>query len=123
MLTHCQYKPDLQRRLGSLFFKRTHDCVHINLQHAGRIADTTPVQGHVDDLFLNAGLVSPLGIVKLKTTLAGFAFVAGPPVRLVAAGADSFTSDSVLVGAVAARNNESYHPVETQSPRSSHDLL
>lgn len=115
------HRLDLRIGLGLLFFKRTHDRVHINLQYPGCVADTASVQGHVDDLFFDAGLVGLLSVVELKTSLAGFTFVAGPPVRLMAFGGDAFTSNGLLVVTVAARNGDSYHAVETQSPRLRHD--
>ena len=84
-------------------------------RRCGCIEDTTNVQGHVDDLLFDTGLVGPLGISQLETTLAGFTFIAGPPVRLVAGRTNSFSPNLVLITAVAARNGDSYQAVKMKS--------
>lgn len=110
-----RYKLGLLIRSGLLFFKRTHDRVHIDFQDAGCIADTTTVQGHVNNLLFDTDLVGSFGVVKLKATLAGFTFIA-----LVASRTNSFSSNLVLIAAVAARNGDSYHAIQTKSPSLRH---
>ena len=110
------HNPGLQRRGFGLFFQYAHDCIHVNLQHAGRITDATAIKGHIDDLFFDAGLVGAVGIQELKTAATGFTFVA-----LVGISTDSFTPDFILVAAVATRNSDSYHVIKTRSPYLGHD--
>ena len=64
-----------------------------------------------------------VSVEKLKTALTGFTFVTGPPVRLITIGTKPFAPNSILVATVAARNDESYHAVETKCPQLRPTLL
>ena len=110
-LSRYARKPGLRSGFGSLFFKRTHHRVHVYLQHTSRIPNATSIECHLDDLFLNARFVRPVGIVELKTTVTGFTFV-----PLMTVGTESFTSNLILVATIAARNGDSYHTIKTKSP-------
>ena len=62
-----------------------------------------------------------MGVEQLKTALTGFTAVAGPPVRLIAISTKPFAPNGILVATIAARNDESYHAVETRCPQLRHD--
>lgn len=59
-----------------------------------------------------------VGVGQLKSTPTVFTFVA-----LMTVSAEPFTPDSLLVAAVAARNDERYHAIKTESPQLRHDQL
>ena len=109
---------DLQRQLCPLFFKCTHHRVHVYFQHACCVPDAAAIECHLDDSFLDARFMRPMGIVELKTTGTGFTFV-----PLMAIGTESFTSNLVLVATVAARNSDGYHTIKTKSPYLGHDRI
>ena len=111
VLPRYVHKPGLRSGFGSLFFKRTHDRIHVYLQHTSRIPNATSVKGHVNDFLFDTRFVCFMGVGQLKTPSTGFAFVS-----LVAISAESFPADFILIAAVAARNSDRYHVIKTKSP-------
>ena len=83
--------------------------------------NATAVEGHINNFLFDTGVVCVMGVDQLKTTPTVFAFVAGPPVRLVTVSTESFASNGLLVATIAARNDECYHAIETKSPQLRHD--
>jgi hypothetical protein len=98
------------RRFEWLFFERTHHGVHVYFQHSCRISNTTTIQGHINDLLFDTGLMDSMRIIELKAALTGFTLIA-----LMAVGAKAFASDGILIATVAARNSDSYHAGRTKS--------
>ena len=92
-------------------------------RRCGCIPNATAIKGHVNDFLFYTEFVCRMGVDQLKTTRTVFAFVAGPPVRLMTVGAEAFMSDSIFIAAVAARNDESCHAVKTISLQLRHDQV
>ena len=92
-------------------------------RRCGRIPNTTAVESHFDHLFFDARFVGAKSIGKLKTSVTGFTFVTGPPVRLIAISTNPFAPNSILIATVAARNDECYHTIQTKCPQLRHDPL